>query len=148
MVVSVPNALCFGRHKAGLAVKQDVSGDSKCSCTHFLGFFYGIVEQLLSVALPLVCGRDSDWTEGHDRHCSSVVAVDFRPHIDDLSDQLAVQFHNEVQFRHKSRVIPIAVQHIVLHAAGAVDIPKGFAGQVFHGSVIVFRFQTDGNNIF
>ena len=81
-VVGIADTLCFGRDKAGLAVKQDVSGDSKCSCTHFLGFFHGIVEQLLSVALPLVCGRDSDWTEGHDRHLSSVVAVDFRPHID------------------------------------------------------------------
>lgn len=81
-VVGIPHALGFGRNKAGLAVKQDVSGDSKCSCTHFLGFFHGIVEQLLSVALPLVCGRDSDWTEGHDRHLSSVIAVDFRPHID------------------------------------------------------------------
>ena len=81
-VVGIADTLCFGRDKAGLAVKQDVSGDSKCSCTHFLGFFHGIVEQLLSVALPLVCGRDSDWTEGHDRHLSSVIAVDFRPHID------------------------------------------------------------------
>lgn len=87
-------------------------------------------------------------TEGHDRHLSSVIAVDFRPHIDDLPNQLTVQLHDEVQFRHKSRVIPIAVQHIVLHAAGAVDIPEGLAGQILNGSVIVFRFQTNGNLLF
>ncbi len=81
-VVGIADTLCFGRDKAGLAVKQDVSGDSKCSCTHFLGFFHGIVQQLLSVALPLVCGRNADGAEGHDRHLSSVIAVDFRPHID------------------------------------------------------------------
>ena len=81
-VVGIPHALGFGRNKAGLAVKQDIAGDGKCSCAHFLRFFHGIVQQFLSVALPLVCGRNSDWTEGHDRHLSSVIAVDFRPHID------------------------------------------------------------------
>lgn len=81
-VVGIADTLCFGRDKAGLAVKQDIAGDGKCSCTHFLRFLHGIVEQLLSVALPLVCGRNADGAEGHDRHLSSVIAVDFRPHID------------------------------------------------------------------
>ena len=81
-VVGIADTLYFGRHKAGLAVKVNIAGDGKCSCTHFLGFFHGIVQQLLSVALPLVCGRNADGAEGHDRHLSSVIAVDFRPHID------------------------------------------------------------------
>ena len=81
-VVGIADTLCFGRDKAGLAVKQDIAGDGKCSCTHFLRFFHGIVEQFLSVAFPLVCGRNADGAEGHDRHLSSVIAVDFRPHID------------------------------------------------------------------
>lgn len=81
-VVGIADTLCFGRDKAGLAVKQDIAGDGKCSCTHFLRFFHRIVQQLLSVALPLVCGRNADGAEGHDRHLSSVIAVDFRPHID------------------------------------------------------------------
>ncbi len=81
-VVGIVDTLCFGRHKAGLAVKQDIAGDGKCSCTHFLSFFHRIVQQLLSVAFPLVCRRNADGAEGHDRHLSSVVAVDFRPHID------------------------------------------------------------------
>lgn len=81
-VVGIPHALGFGRNKAGLAVKQDIAGDGKCSCTHFLSFFHGIVQQLLSVAFPLVCRRNADGAEGHDRHLSSVIAVDFRPHID------------------------------------------------------------------
>ena len=81
-VVGIADTLYFGRHKAGLAVKVNIAGDGKCSCTHFLGFFHGIVQQLLSVALPLVCGRNADGAEGHDRHLSSVIAVNFRPHID------------------------------------------------------------------
>ena len=81
-VVGIADTLCFGRDKAGLAVKQDIAGDGKCSCTHFLRFLHGIVEQLLSVAFPLVCGRNADGAEGHDRHLSSVIVVDFRPHID------------------------------------------------------------------
>lgn len=81
-VVGIPHALGFGRNKAVLAVKQDIAGDGKFSCTHFLSFFHGIVQQLLSVALPLVCGRNADGAEGHDRHLPSIVAVNFRPHID------------------------------------------------------------------
>jgi len=81
-VVGIADTLCFGRDKAGLAVKQDIAGDGKCSCTHFLRFLHGIVEQLLSVALPLVCRRNADGAEGHDRHLPSIVAVNFRPHID------------------------------------------------------------------
>ena len=81
-VVGIADTLCFGRHKAGLAVKVNIAGDGKCSCTHFLRFFHGIVEQFLSVALPLVCGRNADGAEGHDRHLPSIVAVNFRPHID------------------------------------------------------------------
>ena len=81
-VVGIADTLCFGRDEAGLAVKQDIAGDGKCSCTHFLSYFHGIVEQLLSVAFPLVCGHNADGAEGHDRHLSSVIAVDFRPHID------------------------------------------------------------------
>ena len=76
------DTLYFGRHKAGLAVKVNIAGDGKCSCTHFLRFFNGIAEQLLSVALPLVCRRNADGAEGHDRHLPSIVAVNFRPHID------------------------------------------------------------------
>ena len=49
---------------------------------------------------------------------------------------------------HKCRVIPIAVQHIVLHAAGAVDIPKGLAGQVFNIAIVIFGFQTNGDLLF
>lgn len=81
-VVGIADTLCFGRDKAGLAVKQDIAGDGKCSCAHFLRFFHGIAEQLLSVAFPLVCRRNADGAEGRDRHLSSVIAVDFRPHID------------------------------------------------------------------
>ena len=32
--------------------------------------------------LPLVCRRNADGAEGHDRHLPSIVAVNFRPHID------------------------------------------------------------------
>ena len=81
-VVGIADALGLGRDKAGLSIKVNIAGDGKRPCAHFLRFFHRIVQQLLSVALPLVCGRNADGAEGHDRHLSSVVAVDFRPHID------------------------------------------------------------------
>ena len=66
-VVGIAHALSFGRNKAGPAVKVYIAGNGKRTCSHFSGFFHGIVKQLLSVALPLVCGCDADGTEGHDR---------------------------------------------------------------------------------
>ena len=88
------------------------------------------------------------WAEGHDREGSSVIALDFRPHIDNLPDQLTAQFHYEIQLRHKCRVIPITVQHIVFHTAGPVNIPEGLADQVFSGFVVIFCFWTNDNLFF
>ena len=104
-----------------------------------------LFEQPLSVALSLICGCDADGAEGHDRHPLSVIAVDLRPYIDDLPDQLTVRLHHKVQLRHESRVAAIAVQHIVLCAAGMANIPKRLAGQVFNVAIVVFVLQTNGN---
>ena len=48
-VIGIAHALGFGRNKARLAVKVNIAGNGKSPCTHFLRFFHGIVEQLLSV---------------------------------------------------------------------------------------------------
>ena len=98
---------------------------------------------MLAIALPLVGRGDADGAERHDRHAPSVVADDLRADVDDLSDHLAVQHHDKVQLRHEGRVVPVAVQHIVLHAAGAIDVPKGLAGQGFGVSIVVLCFRTN-----
>ena len=62
--------------------------------------------------------------------------------------QLTVQLHHKVQLRHEIRVAAIAMQHIVLCAAGMVNIPKRLAGQVFNVAIVVFVLQTNGNILF
>lgn len=127
-VVGIADTLCFGRDKAGLAVKQDIAGDGKCSCTHFLRFFHRIVQQLLSVALPLVCGRNADGAEGHDRHLSSVIAVDFRPHIDTFDgwyDENGAQYTEDTVYAIAGDATPTArwtanIYEITLDANGGV----------------------------
>ena len=66
-----------------------------------------------------------------------------RPDIDDLPNQFPVQLHHQVQFRHKGRIVTEAVEHIVLRAPGAVDIPEGFPDQVFYGPVVLLGFTAD-----
>ena len=66
-VVGIPHAPGFGGNKARLTVKVNIAGNGKRPCTHFPGFFHGIVEQLLSIALPLVCRCNADRAKGHDR---------------------------------------------------------------------------------
>ena len=127
-VVGIADTLCFGRHKAGLAVKVNIAGDGKCSCTHFLRFFHGIVQQLLSVAFPLVCGRNADGAEGHDRHLSSVIAVDFRPHIDTFGgwyDENGAQYTEDTVYAIAGDATPTArwtanIYEIALDANGGV----------------------------
>ena len=141
-VVGIPHALGFGRNKAVLAVKQDIAGDGKCSCTHFLGFFHGIVEQFLSVALPLVCGRNADGAEGHDRHLSSVIAVDFRPHIDTFDgwyDENGAQYTEDTVYAIAGDATPTArwtanIYEITLNANGGKVEPSALA--VVYGQAV------------
>ena len=69
-------------------------------------------------------------------------------HQHDLPDELPVPLHHKIQLRHEGGVLPDAVEHIVLPAAGAVDVPERLPGQVFHGPVIVPGFGTDGDLVF
>lgn len=141
-VVGIADALGFGRHKAGLAVKQDIAGDGKCSCTHFLRFFHGIAEQLLSVAFPLVCGRNADGAEGHDRHLSSVIAVDFRPHIDTFGgwyDENGAQYTEDTIYAIAGDATPTArwtanIYEITLNANGGKVEPSALA--VVYGQAV------------
>ena len=141
-VVGIPHALGFGRNKAGLAVKQDIAGDGKCSCTHFLRFFHGIVEQFLSVAFPLVCGRNADGAEGHDRHLSSVIAVDFRPHIDTFDgwyDENGAQYTEDTVYAIAGDATPTArwtanIYEITLNANGGKVEPSALA--VVYGQAV------------
>ena len=141
-VVGIPHALGFGRNKAVLAVKQDIAGDGKCSCTHFLGFFHGIVEQFLSVALPLVCGRNADGAEGHDRHLFSVIAVDFRPHIDTFDgwyDENGAQYTEDTVYAIAGDATPTArwtanIYEITLNANGGKVEPSALA--VVYGQAV------------
>ena len=76
-VINVAHALGLGRDKAGLAVKINIAGDGKRPCAHFSCFFHGIIKQFLSVALPFVFWCNADGAEGHDRHLSSIITVNF-----------------------------------------------------------------------
>lgn len=56
--------------------------------------------------------------------------------VHDVAYQLTVLFHHKIQLRHKVRRAAIAVQNIMLCAAGAVYVPEGFAGKVFYGAIV------------
>lgn len=53
-----------------------------------------------------------------------------------MAYQLTILFHHKIQLRHKVRRAAIAVQNIMLCAAGAVYVPEGFACKVFYGAVV------------
>ena len=72
-IVLIADALCFGRYKAGFAVKQNIAGDCKCPCAHFSCLFHRIVKQALAVALTLEGRRNSYRSEGHYRYAPSVI---------------------------------------------------------------------------
>jgi hypothetical protein len=52
----------------------------------------------------------------------------------------AVLLHHPVKFGYKVGIIPVLVEHKVLGASWPIHIPKGFAGEVFHLTVIAGLF--------
>lgn len=66
--------------------------------------------------------------------------------IYDLTDQLPVLFQDQIQFRHKIRIRPVAMEHIMLHTPGPVYIPERLPGQVFYGTVFVLFFSANNDS--
>ena len=129
--------------KAALSVEADVPLEANRAAAESRRLFQRIVQQHFAVALPLELRCDADRSHRHDGDVPAVVAADRRAHEDVLPDQNAVLLHNKVQLRHESRVTAEPVEHIMLHAARSVHVPKGFAHKVFHRAVIVLCFSTD-----
>ena len=54
---------------------------------------------------------------------------------------------NESQLGQKVGVRSHLMDVIMLDCAGNIDVPEGLAGQLLHGSVVLFCFQTNGQII-
>ena len=63
-----------------------------------------------------------------------------------MPDNPPVLLHHEVKLRDEIWVAPELVQHIMLRASGTIDVPEGFTGKVFDGTVIGRGFESDGHN--
>ena len=71
-----------------------------------------------------------------------VIKGQIKEHV--LPDQLPVALHHEVQLRHKRRIVPQDMDHVMLASARAVHVPERLAHQVFNGSVVFLRLRADG----
>ena len=132
----VENAFCFCHDKAAFSVKADVSGDCKRARAHLLCLLHRVPKKNCSVAFALEVWRNADWPERHNRKRFAVVQSDFCPCEHHVSDQNAVFFHYNVEFRHKVASGAEAVQHKMLVAAGLVDVPERLARKVFDRPVV------------
>ena len=88
---------------------------------------------------------DADGAEGPGWEHGSFVKDDFRFREHHMPDDLTVFLHHEIQAVDEVRVVPVLVEDIMLGAARAIDIPKGFAGKVFHRAIVLGLFQSDNH---
>ena len=139
----VADASGSSHYKAGLAIEIDIALDAQSPSTKFSGPFHGVVQQIFSKALPLEVRADADGAEGHHRNLPAIIGHDFGPHIQYMPNELAVPLHDQIQLRHKVRILTQHMDHIVLQAAGAVHIPKSLPGQILYGSVVCQCFPAD-----
>jgi len=65
-----------------------------------------------------------------------------RTGVEDVPDDFSRRLAEQIQLRNHSGVAPEDVQDIVLLAAGLIDVPEGFPGQVFHPAEVFFGFRT------
>ena len=83
----------------------------------------------------------ADTVEG--ARVTAAVQLQLRADIHDLPDERAVQLQNQIQLRDECRILPKAVQHIMLAAAWAVYIPEGVPGEGFDRPVFLGSFVSD-----
>ena len=134
-----------GGNEAACAVEVDIALHADAACTHGGGLLQRIVQKQLAVALPLICGRDTDGPESHHGKITAIVCMDHGPHKQDMPDQLAVLFQNKVQFGDEIGIVAQHMYDVMFQTAGAVDVPECLAGQVFHGAEVSGGFLADQN---
>ena len=79
---------------------------------------------------------------------SAVITDDLSFHIYDLSYQLPVLFHNEVQFRNEVRIVPIAMEHIMFQTSRPVNIPECLSREILSLSVVSRCLRTNDDILF
>ena len=62
-----------------------------------------------------------------------------------MSDDPALQLHHKIQLGDEGGVPSQAMEHIVLQAAGAIDIPEALPDQFLHLTAVVAGFVADGD---
>ena len=60
-----------------------------------------------------------------------------------MADEFLGPLHDQIQFRHKVRILTQHMDYEVFQAAGPVHIPKGLPGQMLHGGVIRRHLPAD-----
>jgi hypothetical protein len=64
-----------------------------------------------------------------------------------MSDNLPVVLHHEVELGDEVGVRTVLVEHKVLGASRAVDVPECFAREVLHLAPVLGLFQADGHTV-
>ena len=143
-VVGVADSLGECGHEAALAVEIDVAHDEQAAGSHLFREFHGMVQENFPVAFPFEIGANADGPEGHHPDFATVIGIDVRPCVHHVPDDFTFDFQDERKFRDEIGIVPVAVKHIMLGAAGTVDVPECFAGEVFDCFKIARLFRADG----
>ena len=64
-----------------------------------------------------------------------------------MADKAPLVLHDEGDVGDKFTPPALALEHIMLGAPRAIDIPEGFTGEKFHLAVILGLFQTNVHGI-
>lgn len=110
--------------------------------------FQRIVKKLLPIPFSLILRKYTYRAESHYRQMSAVITDDLSFHIYDLSYQLPVLFHNEVQFRNEVRIVPIAMEHIMFQTSRPVNISECLSREILSLSVVSRCLRTNDDILF
>ena len=123
-----------------MTIETDLSFHTKQTDTLLTCFFKRIAEEFQSIAFTLIVGMDADGPKSPGLNLLALIRQQPGFGIHHMPDDFTVFFHHEVKFRNKIGMIAVAVQYKMFGAAGTIDIPKGFTGQVLHLSVVLRGF--------
>ena len=132
----VMNAEAAGKVEAGESIKLNIPLHAQESDAHLARFLKSIVEQFESISLTLVVGVDADGAESPGRLACAIVENEFGLAEHHMANDVAVLFHHKVEFGDEIGIVPELVEHKMLSASGAVNVPECFAGEVVYLVVI------------
>lgn len=111
--------------------------------SHIGSYTEGVLQQSFSVTFSLIFGEYADRSHSDDLFFTAVFISELSLAVHNAADDPSADFDNIVEFGDKVLMLSHDMYEVVLVAAGLVEVPESFTGDIFNFAVVFFCFPAD-----